>query len=258
MPAIGDTQMIWGIITFDATTNAPHAPEGTGNFTVARGGTGLFDVVFDDTVRFSSTPTVAVTQIYNGDTLSDFDPTDTFSGGSTLDNAVVIAVDTTKFRLITGDSGGHKKDRMFSFLVVGPGTQSVVDADKQVFYGNVGYNGDKLTWISHGGSSQLSQWGDEWIPASDVGNPGIPKPSAGTYGILPNWDVDNFAMVAQQIWAGTSHSTDITDFEFDGGSTLDNAVADSVSIEGGPNIITAGGSGGARDWRMLGFIAIGG
>jgi hypothetical protein len=42
------------------------------------------------------------------------------------------------------------------------------------------------------------------------------------------------------------------------GNTRDNAVADSISVAGNLNIITAGDDDGNRQARMLGFIAIGG
>jgi hypothetical protein len=254
MPSIGNTQMVWGIVTFN-TDNVPTPIAGTGNFQVVRGGTGLFNVVFDSTVAFSSTPTVAVTQIFNGGgNLNDIDPTGSYGGGNSKDNAVLIAVSTTQFRLITGDQFGNKQDRMFCFLVVGPGTQSVSDASKQVAYGNIGYEGGKINLVSQAGGVQLQQWGDnKWIAPSTSGT------EPGVYGILPGFDsVDYFALVAQQIYAGQNNSSTIDNFTYDGGNTQDNAVADSISVAGNLNIITAGDENGKRQARMLGFIAIGG
>ena len=277
MPTIGNTQMAWGIVAFDATTNKPTAAAGTGNFSIYRGGTGLFDIEFDDTVKFSSTPTVAVTQIYNGGTLSDFDPTGSFGGGDSTDNSVVVAVSTEKFRLITGDSHGNKQDRMFNFLVVGPGTQSVTDPNKQVIYGNIVYDsdtgtGNELERASGTGDVTICQWdssnhswgyGRHYTSETETPTTNSQQnlgyhPPPGIYGIEPGWNVNDLAIVVQQIYSGKGNSCVINNFESDGGSTLDNAVADSISVEGNVNIFTAGDSDGNRQARNIGYIAIGG
>ncbi len=279
MPLLKDTQMVWGIVVFDATTGAPMVAAGSsGNFSVAAGGTGLYDVIFDDTVNFAKTPTVVVTQIYNGSSLTDFDPTDDFEGGSPLDNAVVIAVDSAKFRLMTGDEHGNKQNRMFSFVAVGPGTQTVASTNDttQVTYGNVVYDsdigtGNEIERASGEGGVSLYQWqasnvwglefsydnGSANRPPQSPSNLGSHPPS-GIYGIQPHWQLDGVTFVVQQIYGGQVHTSTIDDFGYDGGSTLDNAVADSIGTSHETmSIFTAGDEGGNRSARNIGFIAIG-
>ena len=276
MPLFQDTQMVWGIVIFDATTEAPTAAYGSGNFSIAAGGTGLYDVIFDDTVNYSQTPTVVVTQIFNGSSLTDYNPTDAYGGGSTLDNAVVIAVEPAKFRLMTGDGSGNKQNRMFSFVAVGPGSQIVAPTNDtiQVTYGNVVYDsdtgtGNEIERASGEGGVTLYQrtsdntWG---YPRSyDGASADAPSPSnlgyhppGGEYGIKPSWSVNDVAFVVQQIYGGQVNTSTIDDFGYDGGSTHDNAVACSISTNYQTmSLFGAGDEGGNRSPRNIGFIAVG-
>ena len=276
MPLFQDTQMVWGIVVFDATTEAPTAAYGSGNFSIAAGGTGLYDVIFDDTVNYSQTPTVVVTQIFNGSSLTDYNPTDAYGGGSTLDNAVVIAVEPAKFRLMTGDGSGNKQNRMFSFVAVGPGSQIVAPTNDtiQVTYGNVVYDsdtgtGNEIERASGEGGVTLYQrtsdntWG---YPRSyDGASADAPSPSnlgyhppGGEYGIKPSWSVNDVAFVVQQIYGGQVNTSTIDDFGYDGGSTHDNAVACSISTNYQTmSLFGAGDENGNHSPRNIGFIAVG-
>ena len=276
MPLFQDTQMVWGIVIFDATTEAPTAAYGSGNFSIAAGGTGLYDVIFDDTVNYSQTPTVVVTQIFNGSSLTDYNPTDAYGGGSTLDNAVVIAVEPAKFRLMTGDGSGNKQNRMFSFVAVGPGSQIVAPTNDtiQVTYGNVVYDsdtgtGNEIERASGEGGVTLYQrtsdntWG---YPRSyDGASADAPSPSnlgyhppGGEYGIKPSWSVNDVAFVVQQIYGGQVNTSTIDDFGYDGGSTHDNAVACSISTNYQTmSLFGAGDENGNHSPRNIGFIAVG-
>ena len=276
MPLLQDTQMVWGIVIFDATTEAPTAAYGSGNFSIAAGGTGLYDVIFDETVTYTQTPTVVVTQIFNGSSLSDYNPTDAYGGGSTLDNSVVIAVEPAKFRLMTGDGSGNKQNRMFSFVAVGPGSQIVAPTNDttQVTYGNVVYDsdtgtGNEIERASGEGGVTLYQrtsdntWG---YPRSyDGASADAPSPSnlgyhppGGEYGIKPSWSVNDVAFVVQQIYGGQVNTSTIDDFGYDGGSTHDNAVACSISTNYQTmSLFGAGDENGNHSPRNIGFIAVG-
>ena len=278
MPLLQDTQMVWGIVIFDATTGAPTAAYGSGNFSIAAGGTGLYDVIFDDTVTYSQTPTVVVTQIFNGASLSDYNPTDAYSGGSTLDNSVVIAVDPAKFRLMTGDEHGNKQNRMFSFVAVGPGSQTVAPNNDttQVTYGNVVYDsdtgtGNEIERANGEGGVTLYQWTSDnswgYARSYDNGSASAPRqspsnlgyhPPGGKYGILPHWQISDVTFVLQQIYGGQTNTSTIDDFGYDGGSTTDNAVAESISTNHQTmSLFGAGDTWGNHSPRNVGFIAVG-
>lgn len=278
MPLLQDTQMVWGIVIFDATTAAPTAAYGSGNFSIAAGGTGLYDVIFDKTVTYTQTPTVVVTQIFNGSSLSDYNPTDAYGGGSTLDNSVVIAVDSAKFRLMTGDENGNKQNRMFSFVAVGPGSQAVAPNNEttQVTYGNIVYDsdtgtGNEIERASGEGGVTLYQrtsdntWG--YARSYDGASADAPSPSpsnlgyhppGGEYGIKPSWSVSDVAIMLQQIYGGQVNTSTIDDFGYDGGSTHDNAVAESISTNPQDmSVFGAGDTWGNHSPRNVGFIAVG-
>ncbi|WP_017718387.1 hypothetical protein [Kamptonema formosum] len=80
-------------------------------FTVSKVSTGVYDINF--TASFSAKPTVVVTQHYPD--ADDF----TSTGADTRDNAVVIAVSTSKCRLKCGDGNGGAADRRFEFIAIG-------------------------------------------------------------------------------------------------------------------------------------------
>ena len=265
-----DVQMLWGTVFIDAAMNNKPVPNiSSNNFTVQRYDTGLFEVTFDnEAVDFSDTPTVAVTQVYNGDNTMDMNPSEGYDGGNPLDNAVVIAVDKTKFRFITGDSHGNHADRMFSFVVVGPGSQETTSDNPLIAYGNIGYKHNYLNPIS--GSEAIKNGLVELTHDSDGyhwDKPGKPSGESlinGFYGILNEdpW-ILNPTVIATQIYAGKGNSSDIADFTYSGGSTHDNAVVVSCGSGGATPEIEevqmsiAGDSHGHRAQRMFGIILIG-
>jgi hypothetical protein len=86
--------------------------EGSGGYIVGRTGTGTYEIGFIN--PFSAPAAVLLTE--NFPNWSDFEKL----GGKTLDNCIVVAVDETRVKVITGDSTGAKVDRNFGFLAVGP------------------------------------------------------------------------------------------------------------------------------------------
>lgn len=80
------------------------------DFQVQRLGKGIYEITFS--VPFPTVPTLLVTQNYRS--WDDF----TYGGGSTLDNAVVIAVSEEKAKIKTGGDKGAAGDRNFSFLAI--------------------------------------------------------------------------------------------------------------------------------------------
>ncbi len=83
---------------------------GKNDFKVVHDEKGLYTVVFNQ--EFPTRPTVVATQHYPDK--DDFD----HDGGSTKDNAVVIAVSKDRFKLKTGDQNGKVSDRAFEFIAV--------------------------------------------------------------------------------------------------------------------------------------------
>lgn len=102
----------WGDIKSDGTIAA-----GSGNFTVKKAGTGVYDIVF--TTAFTAIPVALATQVWQAPASSD---TISTSQGNIKDNAVLIGVTPSLCRFKTGDSGGSASDRNFSFLAYGPTT----------------------------------------------------------------------------------------------------------------------------------------
>jgi hypothetical protein len=98
-------QIVWGCVNANGSTHS-----GTG-FTTVPNPPGVYDVVYS--VPFKTTP--AVVAIENWKSWTDF----TFNGGDTRDNTVLIASDRAKFKIETGESGGKKESRNFSFIAVG-------------------------------------------------------------------------------------------------------------------------------------------
>lgn len=109
----------WGDIKADASIGA-----GSGNFTVKKAGTGLFDITFSP--AFTAVPTVVAMQIYpwgnsdSGSPAISSTGSITTMGMMTTDNAVVVGITLSQCRIKTGDGGGNASDRPFSFLAYGP------------------------------------------------------------------------------------------------------------------------------------------
>ncbi|KAB2914344.1 MAG: hypothetical protein F9K23_14155 [Bacteroidetes bacterium] len=73
---------------------------------------GYYTVVFNH--KFSSMPSATAIQNY-----IDW-PEFNFTGGSTLDNVVLVAIDTGNAVFKTGDNTGNGQNRNFSFIIMGP------------------------------------------------------------------------------------------------------------------------------------------
>lgn len=115
-PAVAVLQAAcWGNIRSDGTIAF-----GSGNFTVTKPSTGVYDIAFKS--AFTSLPTVVVTQVYpNQDTKNAMGDI-TSAGGSTLDNAVIVGILKGQCRIQIGGGSGVAADRYFSFLAYGPTT----------------------------------------------------------------------------------------------------------------------------------------
>jgi hypothetical protein len=90
----------------------PDTKSGDG-YQVIHESTGVYSVAFNQ--PFPSSPTVVVTQIQP----NKFGETDE-KDADPKDNAVVVAVDERRFKVMTGDKGGQRADRGFGFIAVGP------------------------------------------------------------------------------------------------------------------------------------------
>lgn len=105
---------IWGTINAFGTSN-PTVHSGSGNFRVTRLDTGTYMIDFADN-SFKETPALILTQQYSDSTSwTDFSS----GGGSTLDNSVIVALDSEQAKIKVGDSGGSVQDRNFSFIAIG-------------------------------------------------------------------------------------------------------------------------------------------
>jgi hypothetical protein len=86
-------------------------------FSVINHSHGLYEIIFDQ--PFTTVPAVVATQQYSyrdGHYLwDDFD----YSGGSTKDNVVIIAITQHRVKLKTGDGYGNGTSRNFTFIAIG-------------------------------------------------------------------------------------------------------------------------------------------
>jgi hypothetical protein len=80
-------------------------------FMVTHEDTGLYVIGFN--VPFTARPSASVTQVFPD--LDDFGP-----GGNTLDNAVIVGINTQQMKVKIGASDGTVRDRDFTFVVIGP------------------------------------------------------------------------------------------------------------------------------------------
>jgi hypothetical protein len=81
----------------------------SGGVTVSRDEEGIYTAVFLQ--PFTNTPAVTTTQIFPNNTND--------KGGDTKDNAVLIGITNSLFKVKTGDKDGRARDRWFSFSVIG-------------------------------------------------------------------------------------------------------------------------------------------
>jgi hypothetical protein len=113
------TTTLYGNLCFqqDSDHNL-YLKSGSGIGPVEEGPEGVYTVNFD--TPFADTPTVVLTQIFEGNDQSDDLDNFSYDGGKTTDNAVLIAVAADRFKLCVGDDNGDKRHRMVGFVAVGP------------------------------------------------------------------------------------------------------------------------------------------
>lgn len=114
---------VYGIIGFDEHELIT-ALKGSGDWTVVRNQKGVYTVTFKDSVAFNDTPTVTLTEIYDG-TGNNTDPASAVDSGGNIggvgvaSGAVVVWVTSTQFELAVGGGSGDHEDRMVSFMATG-------------------------------------------------------------------------------------------------------------------------------------------
>jgi len=102
------TKMIWGAVNRSGTIQA-----GSGfRARLVPGRTGYMDIIF--LLPFAGMPVVTVTQNFPG--WNDWD----YYNGDARDNAVLVAVNASQCRVLTGDSSGRASARNFTFTAIGP------------------------------------------------------------------------------------------------------------------------------------------
>ncbi|HEX5871576.1 MAG TPA: hypothetical protein VFY65_14215 [Longimicrobium sp.] len=104
--AFENTRILRGIVNYNGDPDS-----GSSGFTAKRDTIGIYDITFKP--AFTGRPAGVVTQIY-----PNFD--DFGSGGSPLDNAVIVGINANKMRVKTGNDKGIVSDRQFCFIVIGP------------------------------------------------------------------------------------------------------------------------------------------
>lgn len=100
--------------TIAGTVNANGTTKYGSEFSVSRASTGHYVVSFRP--AFAQISGAAATQIYPED-------------GNTRDNVVIIQLNATTLYLKTGDAGGDARDRDFTFLAVGIGSDAAATKD---------------------------------------------------------------------------------------------------------------------------------
>ena len=205
--------IVWGDISADATTYSGTGFEATGI------GDGVYLVAFDQPLK--SLSSVVLTQSYQN--WNDF----SYTGGNTLDNAVIVAAKGSEFKYITGGSSGAKIDRNCSFVAVGERDGAAIPL--RLAFGNVNANG-----TVRNGSGDFS----------------VKKEATGTYTISFS---GAFAKVPAMLL--TQNYKDWTDFKFASGDTRDNAVLVAIDISHA-RVITGQDNGSKAD-RNFGFLVVG-
>ena len=99
-------RILYGCITGDGITYT-----GSGGFRVVNDTGGNYTILFD--TPFSCTPAVVLTQ--NFPNWNDWGV-----GGSPQDNCVLISANVKKCKVLTGNSKGHRENRNFCFIAIGP------------------------------------------------------------------------------------------------------------------------------------------
>jgi hypothetical protein len=155
--------------------------------------------------------------------------------------------------VITGDEDGNQVDRMFNFLVVGPGSQTspttFAGSSLTVEYGNIGYD---PTLMQISGSQGLGTALQQLNSNNTWSGPGSPPTGAsvepGVYGFA-NADLKLSAptMVTTQIYGGANNSNNLSNFNYTDGVTLDNSVVVSVGSGDNTTMYAIAGDGTRRN-----------
>lgn len=116
--------LVGGVVNADASIASGYG------FTCRSGGTGLYDIHFDE--HFAATPGTVAKQYYPGG--ADFAD----RGGDARDNAIVVAADGTSIRIKTGNGGGEATNRKFAFIAFAPGDSY---NDQKLIVGQVNADG---------------------------------------------------------------------------------------------------------------------
>lgn len=98
--------IVWGAISKDGSVaNGSRGSSGSYNFSVSRVGTGTYNVIFAP--PFSGLPAISGSQWGFG------------SSQNTRDNVTFPQLSNATATVYTGDSGGDRSDRNFSFIAIG-------------------------------------------------------------------------------------------------------------------------------------------
>ena len=95
------TMTVWGVVNKDGSIGA-----GNG-FSITHQGNGEYIISFSP--AFSGMPAITGSQVNYGD-----------QGQNTRDNVVFPFVNNGSATALTGDGGGSRTDRSFSFIAIGP------------------------------------------------------------------------------------------------------------------------------------------
>ncbi|OZH51655.1 hypothetical protein AFK68_29525 [Hydrocoleum sp. CS-953] len=106
------TRQIWGCVNANGSIHSGSIVNGSYNFVVSKIDVGVYEIDYD--TQFSSPPVVVLTQNYKN--WNDFG----FENGWPADNAVLIAGNENKCKVLTG-SGQNHLDRNFTFIAMGDG-----------------------------------------------------------------------------------------------------------------------------------------
>lgn len=109
-------QMLYGSIDADGYINNHGYTCTSCGYSITVLGGGRYRITF--ATPFTGTPTVNVTQHYPSSGNNWFG--NVGNGGSTLDNALTVAVTSTYADIKVGDGGGNGANRSFNFIVIGP------------------------------------------------------------------------------------------------------------------------------------------
>ncbi len=108
-----EPKIVWGTVCRDGKIHS-----GSG-FMVTHDKEGIYSIMFKND-PFANPPAVVVTQLFCGNSKPDSWDEFTFSGGDPRDNAVLIALDESRFKVKTGCGGdGDTASRNFSFVAIG-------------------------------------------------------------------------------------------------------------------------------------------